>query len=47
MYDYGVSEEAGQKVDEDMDYLGWARLCDKLESARRGRASGQVVEVAS
>ena len=47
MHDYSVSEEAGQKVDEDMDHLkeGWARLCEKIESDHRGQASGQVVEV--
>ena len=29
-----MSEEAGQKIDEDMDQLkeGWVRLCEKLES---------------
>ena len=34
MHEYGVSEEAGQKIDEDMDQLkeGWVRLCEKLES---------------
>ena len=34
MHDYGVSEEAGQKIDEDMDHLkeGWVRLCEKLEN---------------
>ena len=34
MHEYGVSEEASQKIDEDMDQLkeGWVRLCEKLES---------------
>ena len=34
MHEYGVSEEAGQKIDEDMDHLkeGWVRLCEKLEN---------------
>ena len=42
-----MSEEAGQKVEENIDHLkeGWARLCEKLESDHR--ASGQVVEVVS
>ena len=33
MHDYGVSEDAGQKIDEDMEHLkeGWVRLCEKLE----------------
>ena len=41
MHDYGVSKEAGQKIDEDMDHLkeGWARLCEELESARPSRSS--------
>ena len=34
MHDYSVSEEAGQKVDEDINHLkeGWVRLCGLLES---------------
>ena len=34
MHEYSVSEEAGEKIDGDMDQLkeGWVRLCEKLES---------------
>ena len=46
MHEYGVSEEASQKIDEDMDQLkeGWVRLCEKLECPHRSQPDSRMVE---